>query len=63
MLFMSHDQHYHRFGIHCDGAEGKALWNTIVKNKDGTVDFKEFIRVFASRPTTADGNIPSILCV
>ena len=45
----------HRFGVRCEGAEGKALWNTFVKNKDGTVDFKEFIRVFASRPNTADG--------
>ena len=39
----------------CDGPEGKALWNSLVKNKDGTVDFKEFIRVFASRPNTANG--------
>ena len=39
----------------CDGAEGRALWNSLVKNKDGTVDFKEFLRVFASRPNTVDG--------
>ena len=39
----------------CDGPEGKTLWNSLVKNKDGTVDFKEFIRVFASRPSTANG--------
>ena len=39
----------------CDGPEGKALWSSLVKNKDGTVDFKEFIRVFASRPNTANG--------
>ena len=43
------------FGVACDRPEGKALWNSLVKNKDGTVDFKEFLRVFASRPTTANG--------
>ena len=45
----------------CGGPEGKALWNSLVKNKDGTVDFKEFIRVFASRPNTANGIIIYIL--
>ena len=47
----------------CDGPEGKALWSSLVKNKDGTVDFKEFIRVFASRPNTANGVFVTMIMI
>ena len=47
----------------CDGPEGKALWSSLVKNKDGTVDFKEFIRVFASRPNTANGVFVTLIMI
>ena len=47
----------------CDGSEGKALWSALVKNKDGTVDFKEFIRVFASRPSTANGVFVTLIMI
>ena len=41
-----------RFGVTATEAEMNVIWESLLKNKNGTTNFHEFLRQFASRPAT-----------
>lgn len=43
---------YCRFGVTATEAEMNVIWESLLKNKNGTTNFHEFLRQFASRPAT-----------
>ena len=38
----------------CDSVELEGVWGRMLRNKDSTVQFQEFVRQFTSRPITVE---------
>ncbi len=42
---------HHRFGVVCSQPELEAVWRSLLRNRDNTVHYQEFMRHFTDKPS------------